>query len=218
MKSNKIVLFLIIGLLVVTSAILASRNAQNKPLPQQPNQNQGQNEFLPNQTPGLGGQSLSLPGSNQSNGDMQRAGKLSQQIVAIGNIKRAPVIVDGNRAIVGIELVDDTSNGINNMAKSLQNRNTNTVPSPDNTGINNGMVPGIPDTSIKLSPNNDANANNMDVKGLIEQRVRAIDPGVTNVLVTTDNKMIDRIQNLNSSVSKETEDIVNKLQNAKQVR
>lgn len=210
-KKFRIVNCVIISITIMT-LMLAGCTISQKPLTDQTNPNQGQNEGQQGQTqtPGTGGQALSTPGVMVLNSDVERAKRISQQIIALGNVKKAPVVIDGKRCMVGLQLTDNTPAGINSMINTINNQKNTVISSPDITGITSAKEPGTPGTGLKIVPNNTAQEN-VDIKDVIAQRVRTIDPSITQVFVVTDSTMIGRLQRLSNVMTTEINDIANKV-------
>lgn len=225
-KGRKNIIYLVLLLTLILIVALASYTMLRKPAPNnqsplnQTNPNQGQTGALPNQFTAPGGQNLSNPGAGIGNNlgigtnisDVQRAKRISQQIMTLGNIKRVPVVIDGDRAIVGLQLIDNSNQGISKMISTIQNPNVRVTPSPDNLGITGGKVPGTPGTSVQITPGNQPVQNTTDIKTVIAQRIKAIDPTVKNVLITTDTSIVSRLQRLSDTLSKELNDVSSRIQ------
>lgn len=235
-KSSKIYLLTAV-MVIVTAIIFAGCSQSQKPLPSQPSTpSPGTTETTPGNNSGTGGQSLSTIQAPSTESGMDMAKKITQRMTAIAGIKRTAVLIDGKTAIVGVNFTDGTGKVATTALKGATTPSpmpgTNSTMAPGNVGITAGRETGLPGTQTQVNPTNPASPNSAiqyntmikgqtgtvqnqvsnDLKTLIANRVKAIDPNISKVLVTTDIVMVDKMQRLSDVLNKDMRDIKNKIQ------
>lgn len=237
LKRSKSLLFVAV-VMIVTACIFVGCSSSQKPLPSQPSiPSPGTTETTPGA--GTGGQSLSIIKAPDTGSNMDMAKTISQQLSVIEGVKRSAVLIDGNAAVVGVQFSDGTGKAATTALQSLGNTNampgTNTSMPRGNVGITAGRDAGLPGTQQQVeqtnpinpaSPNSTAQYNAMikgqtgtaqnqvtnDIKTLIANKVKIIDPNITKVLVSTDIGMVDKMQKVSDVLTKDMKDITNKIQ------
>jgi hypothetical protein len=209
-------------IMLVTIVLAVGCTVLRKPGTSQTTPNQGQTELFPNQTPIAGGQRLSTTQKSDNintTSNIQRANTITKQLISIGNIKRATVLIDGKTAIVGVEFIDKNNKVI---MDKLVNYNNNIKPKTSlpqaSTGVNDSRQTGLAGTSTQINltqapitSNNSINSNT-NPKDAIASIVKSLDNEIANVLATTESSIVNRIQKLNSGMSNEINYITKKIQ------